>query len=83
MLLRLHLDVAALDVAAPRVAVVGAPDEFDGEAVPGDLFARAARLTLVEHLNDELALQSAQLPGLRPVGALELGRREALDRTRA
>jgi hypothetical protein len=23
---------------------------------PGDLFARAARLTLIEHLNDELAL---------------------------
>src|SRR5215203_784890 len=37
LLLRLHLDVAALDVATPGVAVVGAADEFDGEAVSGDL----------------------------------------------
>src|SRR5215204_675061 len=33
LLLRLHLDVAALDVATPGVAVVGTADEFDGEAV--------------------------------------------------
>jgi hypothetical protein len=38
--LRLHRDVVALDVAAPGVAVVGAPDEFDGEAVSRDLLAR-------------------------------------------
>ena len=30
----IHLDVAALDVAAPGVAVVGAKEEFDGEEVP-------------------------------------------------
>ena len=41
---------------------------------------RAARLALVEHLDDELALESAQLPVLRPVGAFEQRRREALDR---
>ena len=30
-------DVAALDVAGPGVAVVGASEQLDGEAVPGDL----------------------------------------------
>ena len=35
--LLLHLDVAALDVAAPGVGGVGAPEEFDGKAVAGDL----------------------------------------------
>ena len=56
LLLRLDLDVATLDVAGPGVAVVGAADQLDGEAVPGDLCLGAARLALVEHLDHELAL---------------------------
>ena|SRR5829696_6921988 len=51
-----------------------------GEAVPSDLLAQAARLTLVEHLNDELALKRPKRLLLRPVRALKHGRREALDR---
>ena len=47
---------------------------------PGDLRLRAARLTLVEHLDDELAPQRPKRLVLRPVGALEQSRREAFDR---
>ena len=68
MLLRLHLDVAALDVAAPGVGAVGAPKSSMEKPSPGDLRARAAWLTLVEHLDDEPAVpQVAQgTPGVGP-----------------
>ena len=50
------------------------------KAVSGDFTSRAALLTLVEHLDHELAAQRAERPDLRPVGAFEQGRRQALDR---
>ena len=72
-----YLDVAALDTAPPRVGGVGAPEEFDGEAVPGEIPARAGWLTLVEHLDDEPAvprvLRHTRRLVLRSVRAFELG----------
>ena len=81
-----HLDVAALDVATPGVRGVGAPKEFDGEEVPGELSTRASRLTLVAHQNRERALRHVFPEGkrhvgiLRSVGALEFCRRNTVER---
>ena len=50
-----HLDVAALDVAAPGVDAVGAAESSMENRSPVKCRPRAARLTLVEHQDGESA----------------------------
>ena len=73
----LDLDVAALDVAGPRVEGVRASGQFYGKAVPGDerRVLRSAGLSLVEHKDSEPARwRGQQLGVLGPISAVELGR---------